>query len=324
MRGVFFFNGANLPPITSYIRDPAPDRPLRVTKSDDVVPLRSSVAEIAWPHSYETADRSDGCEKVKLSPLPLTGCVLAATLLAGGCAVIPPASRERLATACDQYQRKDYRSSAAALDAFLQEHPDRRESAEAYYLRSLCMARLSNKSRAAADALQCIKYTDDQALRAKAHVNAGTLLMETGNSADALPHYAAALHHLPEAPPTDVVRYQYAVCLRREGRWKEAKQEAGLVLQRYPRSNVVDAATKLRDWPEDHFTIQCGVYRDEASAAAHRDELNKAGQRARLLPRTRGGERLVSVVVGVYPRYDQAKAALPAIKQKAPNASIVP
>jgi len=256
--------------------------------------------------------------------LRLSCSLVPAIWLASGCGEHPPAARERLTSAYDQYQRKDYRASVGELDAFLREHGERPEAAEAYYLRSLCLARLSDKSKATTDALQCIKYAADEHLRAKAHVNAGTLLMETGNSADAVPHYAAALRRLPEAAPTDVVRYQYAVCLLREGRWNEGRKECGLVVQRYPRSGVAEAARKLRDWPESHFAIQCGAYRDEASARAHRDELARAGLRARLLPRIRSGEQVFAVVVGTYPRYEQAKAALPSVKRKVPGATIVP
>ncbi len=252
-------------------------------------------------------------------------CLLVPAIwLASGCGEIPPSARERLTSAYNQYQRQDYRGSAETLDTFLREHGERREAAEAYYLRSLCLARLSDKSRAATDALQCIKYADDEQLRAKAHVNAGTLLMETGNSADAVPHYAAALQRLPEAAPADVVRYQYAVCLLREGRWNEGKKECGLVVQRHPRSGVAEAARKLRDWPESHFAIQCGAYRDEAGARTYRDQLTKAGLRARVLPRSRSGEQVFAVVVGTYPRYEQAKAALPGVKRKVPGAAIVP
>ncbi|MBN2562413.1 MAG: SPOR domain-containing protein [Phycisphaerae bacterium] len=257
--------------------------------------------------------------------LPGLGIVLVLPL-ASGCAELPASAWKDLTRAETEYRDSQYDAAAARLDIFLKTYPEHRDSAQAYYLRSLCRAKQSQKSRARADALSCIKLSHTQELSAKAHAMVGELLYEEGQAAEAIPHYAAALRGLPGATlrEADVIRYHYGQCLQREGDWRGARLEFAAVYQRYPGSPCAEHAKRMYEWPYDYFSIQCGAYREKAGAGKLEAALKEAGLRARVETRPRGGELLHVVFVGRYPRYDQAQGAIAAVQRNVSDAIVVP
>mgnify|MGYP003693638779 CR=1 FL=1 len=78
-------------------------------------------------------------------------------------------------------------------------------------------------------------------MTAEAHAMAGTLNFEASNETDAIDHFAQAAKDLRKAP-ADLVRYRYAVCLQRQGRWSEARREFGTLVQRYPSGDIGENA----------------------------------------------------------------------------------
>lgn len=256
--------------------------------------------------------------------LVITACAAGFVLGVSGCAELPPGALKERNEAEAEYRAQRYEAAASRLDNILRDYPNHRGCDEAYYLRALCRAQQSNRSGAIADTLACIKNSMTPALIAKAHATAGALLYETGQTAEALPHLSAALKGLPDAPPADLVRYHYAACLQREGRWRDARAEFDAIAQRYPNNTVAGHARRAKEWPHDYFAIQCGTFRDQASASKYRDQLSMAGLTARTIQRKINGESLCAVCVGTYARYEQAQAALPQIQRKATGATIVP
>ena len=252
-----------------------------------------------------------------LGPAILIGIV-------SGCAELPAPAVKEFHDAEADYRAQRYAPAVSRLDKILSDYPDHKGCEEAYYLRALCRVGQSDKAGALADALACIKYSKQPLLTAKAHVTAGAVLFETGKFSEALPHLAAALRDLPERPPADLVRYQYGLCLQREGRWREAKTEFGAVLQKYPQSSVAEYARRYRDWPHEFFSIQCGAFRDQASAAKLQDTLRKSGLPARVESRPLGGETQYVVYVGQYASYEQARGAVAGVQRKASGAVVVP
>ncbi len=243
---------------------------------------------------------------------------------AAGCAGLPASAKEQLTQAYSQYTDEDYRAAAAILDAILNEYPRHHESAEGYYLRALCNTRQSMKERATADVLACIRYSKQKDQTGKAHAMAGTLLLEAGRTSTAARHYAMALQALPEAPPADLVRYRYGLCLQREGRWREAKLQFAAVYQKYPASDLADDARRIYRWNHDYFTIQCGAFRERVGATTHMKTLKEAGLRARVETQPRSSRLLYMVYVGQYPKYYLAERALRTVRRQAADALIVP
>ena len=241
-----------------------------------------------------------------------------------GCAELPEAAKQQKADAANAYQGQNYQAAMTALNDFLKNYPDRPESAEAYYLRALCEEKQSKKTKAGEDAQHCIRVSKDAALTAKAHAMVATLLFESGKTSAALPHFAGAIKALPDIPSADLLRYNYATCLQREGQWKQARMEFAAVTQRFPSSPLAGNAKRMNEWPNDFFSIQCGAFRDKSEAAKLVEKLKSAGLGARVESRSCSGEALQMVFVGQYPRYEQAQSALRTVQRQVKDASIAP
>jgi tetratricopeptide (TPR) repeat protein len=241
-----------------------------------------------------------------------------------GCAELPDAAKQQKVEAEAAYRNQNYSAATNTLNALLDKYPDHPESAEAYYLRAMCYARQSNRLKALEDAQRAVRLSKQPELTAKAQVVVATMLYESGKTAAAIPHYVEALKALPEAPPADLVRYDYAVCLQREGQWGQAKSEFGVVAQCYPGSGLAENARRIAEWPDNFFSIQCGAFREKGEATKLVDKLRKAGLSPRMESRSRSGQSLFMVYVGQYPRYDQAQGALRAAQRQVSEASIAP
>jgi tetratricopeptide (TPR) repeat protein len=244
--------------------------------------------------------------------------------LAAGCAELPYSAKQELSKAGDDYRRQDYRAAQTKLDGIITTYKAYTGAADAYYLRALCEVGLGNKAAALKDAEQCIALSKDKMLTAEAHAMAGTLNFEAGNDVDAIDHFAKALNDLPEKPPADLIRYRYAVCLQRQGRWSDARREFGILIQRYPSGDIGENARRMVEWKGDYFTIQCGLNKEPASAAKQVQTLRKSGQVARVEAQTRLGKTVYVVCIGEYPTYAAAQDALRAIRAKVSNAVIAP
>lgn len=253
-----------------------------------------------------------------------------------GCAQIPTAAWEQLSAARKDYDRRAYRVASGKADAALRKYvfhggaantvPRGAEAfaAEAYYLRSLCGTKTSNKSRAEADARQCLNLSKDANLTARAHANLATLLYEANRINEAIPHFTEALKGLPDRPPTDLLRYRYGLALQRQNRWKEARVQFAAVFQQYPTGASAQHAKRLYEWPHDFFSIQCGAFRDKGKAAELARKLKRSGLRSKVETRPRSGERLYVVYVGQYPRYNGARDALRSVHRVVSDALVVP
>lgn len=260
-------------------------------------------------------------------PLGLSRLRLALALIAlscAGCVELPQPAQEKLKLAEKDYRSRDYRSATGKLDEILKDFPEYKQSAEAYYLRAECRIATNNKLGAASDLRKAVALSNDPRLTADAHASAGTLAYEAGNMSEAASHYAEALKKLPEKPPADQIRYNYGVTLMRQGDWKKARVQFGIVFQRYPGSTLAGNARDKFEWPFDYFVIQCGAFRDRPSAEKLSTKLQGSGLATRVESRQRAGETVYIVCVGSYPRYDLAADALRSVRAKSSAAVIVP
>lgn len=169
----------------------------------------------------------------------------AALVLIGGCAELPAPAALQVAEARNDYLKRDIASARTKLDDVLTHYSMFTGAAEAYYLRSKINAETSNKAAAKRDATQCIQLAQDKELKAKASAMAGTLCFESGDDSSAVAYFSDAMKGLPEKPPADLVRFRYGVCLQRLGRWDEARRQFGIILQRYPSSDLAEHAKRM-------------------------------------------------------------------------------
>lgn len=248
----------------------------------------------------------------------------AALMLIGGCAELPAPAARQVAEARNDYLKRDIASARTKLDDVLTHYSMFTGAAEAYYLRSKINAETSNKAAAKRDATQCIQLAQDKELKAKASAMAGTLSFESGDDSSAVAYFSDAMKGLPEKPPADLVRFRYGVCLQRLGRWDEARRQFGIILQRYPSSDLAEHAKRMYEWRGDYFSIQCGAYQDGRAAAQLANKLKRAGLDARVESRGRLGQSLQYVLVGQYPTYVLADSALGAVRRHVSGAVIAP
>lgn len=241
-----------------------------------------------------------------------------------GCTELPLHARQQVTDAQEDYVNRKLPAARTKLDSVLNTFGSYTGAAEAYYLRAKINAESSNKAAALRDAQRCIQLSQDRTLKSKAQAMAGTLQFETGAQAAALPNFEAALVHLPERPPADLIRYRYGICLQHEGRWSEAREQFSTLVQRYPSGDLAERARRMLDWPDNHFSIQCGAYLDRSSADSQLKKLQRAGLSPRIEPRTRSGKTLQTVLVGQYQTYSAAQAALPSVKKQVSGAVIAP
>lgn len=245
-------------------------------------------------------------------------------MLAGGCTELPGPAKAQVAEARDDYLKRDLSAARTKLDDVLSHYSMFAGAAEAYYLRAKINAESSDKSAAVRDVKQCIQLAQDKELKAKANAMAGTLAFETGDDNAAAGYFADAVKHLPEKPPADLVRFRYGLCLQRLGRWDDARTQFGVLVQRYPSSDLAEHARRMYEWRGDYYSIQCGAFQDGRAASQLASKLKNAGLAARVEPRGRLGQTLHYVMVGQYPTYVLAEQALGSARRHVSGAVIAP
>ncbi len=256
----------------------------------------------------------------RFSGLVVWACLVAAT----GCAGPDKAAMNQVIEAERDYRNKRYRPAETKLNRYLRRYPDDPESAEAYCLRALCNVQLSHKRRAESDARRCIELSRHDDLTANAHATIATLLYESNQTREALMHFEWALRGLPDKPPADLLRYRYALSLQREARWRQARLEFASLMRRYPGGTMAQHAQRMMDWPHDYYAIQCGAFRDRASASTFVSRLKRSGLSGTVESRARLGESLFTVYVGQYRRYAEALDALRSVRRQVKDAFVTP
>jgi tetratricopeptide (TPR) repeat protein len=242
----------------------------------------------------------------------------------GGCSELPPHGRHQLERAHVTYETGDATQACLLLDKFLAEFPSHPESAEGYYMRSLCRIKSGRLRDARSDLERCLSLSVRSDLTARAYAALGGLQHDAGDLDSAAASYERALRDLPERPPTDQVRHRYGLCLQRLGRWPAARQMFATVIQQYPNSPYVEDARRRFSWSRPYFAIQCGAFVQEKQADEFVGKLRTSVPSARKEPEARLGRPMYVVYAGQYATYAEAQQQLGAIRQKAPGAFIVP
>jgi len=244
--------------------------------------------------------------------------------LAGGCASLPPAERQVLIDASRQYMQGDISTATANLDRLIREYDHAAEIAEAYYLRGLCRFISQQPQAAGEDFERGISKSNRSDLTARCRASLAAIAFQFENWNRAANLYQQAVAELPDVPPTDAVLYTAGLSMQRAGQWQQANLQFARILHRFRNSPVAEDARRMAAWRYPYYAIQLGAYRDADNAGKAVQSLRQQGfdPVQEYLPR--GAESLWVVTVGRYPTFNDARHALAGVRQRQPQATIIP
>ncbi|MDP8215990.1 MAG: tetratricopeptide repeat protein [Candidatus Kaelpia imicola] len=72
--------------------------------------------------------------------------------------------------------------------------------------------------------------------------------------------YNTFMERFPRSEIISDAMYKYGLCLRKQGRWEEARESFNLLIKRYPSSLSCSYARRILNEDEFYFTIQIGSF----------------------------------------------------------------
>ena len=264
-------------------------------------------------------DEPGPCRVIRL----LSAAVLS-SMLAAGCASLPPHERQLLTQAAANYTRGDVSAANSQLDRIIRDYDTTPEIAEAYYLRGLCRWKSQQPSAASQDFERGIAKSRREDLTAHCRAALAAMAFERSDWEQAAELYAKALPQIPDAAPTDEILYAAGLAMQRAGRWKEAATQYGRILWKFSNRPVAANARIQAGWRHPYYAVQLGAFRDADNAAASVQEFRKHGLDPEMENLPRGGQAIWVVMAGRYRTFNEAKAALPRYKPLRADATIIP
>ncbi len=251
-------------------------------------------------------------------------CLLGLAGCAGG---LTAEQRAWLSEGTDAYHERRYATAVARLSRFLEQVPDRPETAQALYIRGLAYAKQGRRTEAYRDLHACVKRAASGEVAWKAYVTLGVLYFEDERWSRARESFLAAITRMPPSVPADRrawVLYQLGICYERCGQWSESWRTFERIARELPEAPQAEDARRRVRLKADHYAIQCGSFsqRRNAESLVRQLELRRLRAYVREDPRPRGTRYLV--LVGRYTTYEQARAALPRIQDLVPEAFVWP
>ena len=245
---------------------------------------------------------------------PLSFGLVVVALGALGCqGPLSPQARALLLRGYQAYEKGDDGSAIADMDAFLADGANARRRDEAHYLRGLARYRSKDLDGARVDLLEAQRRTEHRELRAKASSALGDLAWDGNDVLGAEQMYRVTLENTEESEPTfGHASYRLGCVLQRQGRWNEADLQFSRVVYRLEGTVLAKRAGRrihARTW-----TIQAGAYEAKASGDAAAAKLRAKNMAALVRAVQHDGRLLYVVLVGKYPTYERALAALPKVR----------
>ena len=241
-----------------------------------------------------------------------------------GCDRLPASAVKQIRQGHDAYRQQNYVRARHLLSPVISAHPTAPDVGEAYYVRGLARLKGRQVEQARQDFLAGLRVTDRSELRSLLHAQLGNLAYEAGQYESAANHYRRARPDLPDHPPSDRILLRYGIALQRCGRFREGKLVLADLLTRFPSGPAAAEARRRVGWVGDYYSIQCGVYAQQANAEATARRLRAKGVTASAWRETRNGSTRYVVRAGRYARRANAKRALPQVRRVIPDAFVVP
>jgi len=250
--------------------------------------------------------------------------VTVSVLAAAGCnGPLSPQAKRLWQGGQEAYNRGDDSATIRHMDEFLHQYPRSSWSDRAYHLRGLAKYRTKDYPGAKADFREAINRARSKTTRAKALKAMGNVAYTMNDTALAEQSYREALGLMERSEPgSDEIHYRLGCVLQRQGRWADADTQFDRLIYLFDGTALANRA-KLRVHSKA-WTIQAGAYKRKANAdravASMRAENFQSVCRAQLW---RGRPRFL-VLVGRFPTYEQAVAALGGVKKLVSDAFVTP
>lgn len=252
------------------------------------------------------------------------GMVAICLAIPAGCAELPGEAVRQIRHADQSYRLARFAESERLASRVIDAHPDKPDTAEAYYIRGLSRLRLGQRSSAASDFEVGLRRCEREELSVLLSLQVGNMAYEAGVYGRAATFLGRAVTKLPTSAPGDETWYRYAHSLQRSGDFAHAGDAFHRVLTDYGNSPSARDALRNVSWRQDYFTLQCGAYSRRRAAGDAAEQLRLRG----LVPtvtklRDRGSVQYI-VHVGRYRDFGAAWSALPAVRSVQPDAFILP
>lgn len=262
--------------------------------------------------------------KHKISAIGKFGWLGVLAALLSGCTQLTPQARQALMDADGLYRSGKYAPAKRALDGWLADNGAAPESAEGYYLRGLCQLKMKDRSAGRADLERARQHTQRPELKSYAATTLGCMAFEDGQYDQAAMLLTEAVAKLPAKPPLDVVLFRLGVSQQRIGQWAASRESFSRDATAVPHSPLLLAARRKLNWPDEHFSIQCGAFKAVGNARKAVSDLRTKGFDASQHADGRTGGGIYRVYVGRYPTWVDASRALARVRATGRDAMIVP
>ena len=252
------------------------------------------------------------------------GIVAICLAIPAGCAELPGEAVRQIKQADRSYRLARFADSERLASQVIDAHPDKPDTAEAYYIRGLSRLRLDQRSSAASDFEVGLRRCQREELKVLLSLQLGNMAYENGVYGRAATFLGRVVTKLPASAPGDETWYRYAESLQRSGDFARARDAFHRVLTSYGSSPRARDALRNVSWRQDYFTVQCGAYSQRRAAGDAAEQLRRRGLAPTVTKlRDRGSVQYI-VHVGRYSDFDSASAALPAVRRVQPDAFLLP
>lgn len=252
------------------------------------------------------------------------GFVAICFAIPAGCMELPGEAVRQIKQADQSYRLARFADSERLASQVIEAHPDKPDTAEAYYVRGLSRLRLGQRSSAASDFELGLRCCRREELGVLLSLQVGNMAYEAGAYGRAATFLGRAVTRLPASAPGDETWYRYAHSLQRSGDFTHASEAFHRVLTDYGNSPRARDALRNVSWRQHCFTVQCGAYSTRRGANDAAEQLRRHGLVPTVTRLTDRGSVQYIVHVGRYRDFDSASAGLPAVRRIQPDAFLLP
>lgn len=245
--------------------------------------------------------------------------VFLVTLLCGCGQEISPHLQQELASGTQAYNAGNYGEVIRHANAVLQETHSGQAAAQAWYLRGMARYEQDQLQAAREDLEQALEEADEASLSVKAADALGEIAYRDDDLPTAAGYFQTVLDRgEPTEPPADHAHYRLGSIYQRQSQWEQADLHFQRLIYHFPDSDLAELASQRSG--ARHWTIQAGSFTERDNAMSASKLFPITGPQPFVEPFIRDSQRVYLLMVGKWTRYDQAAAALPAVRDVKPDA----
>ena len=239
----------------------------------------------------------------------LTASVALAIMLLAGCQNQPvPPNTPGLADAERLKASRQYEEALDVVHRYLSEQPNSIYRTDALVLAGECEIELKQYDEAQRAFQDAQMKPRSSAVSARAKFGMGQAAFAREKFNDAITAYDAALKANKNAISASKALQKIAFAHIRNGNWTEGRKFLAQVVKQYPGTPEAEIASETLAGPNS-FQLRCGSFETPAAADRQVRLVKAKGQSPFVVPITRQGKTLQTVVTGKYSSFADAKAA---------------